>query len=424
MYRIISALRLLPPADRELGPLLPTADPDVSPRAIGDFLNATYVAVEKIRQFGLADKDFGGKLKIVGRKPGEMANGRYLPKQDLSLLFYPQVRGAPDWVWTIVHEVMHRIWVKHLDKDARDVWEILFDVVGKPIDASAADAIVRKAQKHPDRSNLWFYFNKQFGDDPKKFKQWLMTRRVSDSFPSDYSSADPAEAFSEVATEVILGRARVGKTMRRSGSMVRKVFLSLVGPLRNKPIEESLQLEYAMLDKDANFLQLQVDFYRFRWQLNEWAEKALLKKDILKLEMRPHVTLYYGADKRDLTRIREIVASYDRPIRMSVGALNIFEHEVQDVLYFEMVGDAMLELHKEIEKLPHTRLPTHPHYTPHLTVAYLKKGSGRRYIGTSPIRRVLSSPRVTVIDSSGIEQSFSTVAADLFVREPLLLAGP
>ena len=219
MDRIISAFRLLNPLERCPGPLEPSADPALCPEAIGEFLNAIYVAVEKIRQFGLRDEDFGGKIRLVERKPGERANGRYHAKEDRSEIFYPPVRGAPDMPWTIIHELLHRVWVKHIDKDSQSIWELMCDVTGKLIDDSAAEALVRKAQKEPDRSNMWFFFKKHFGDDLGQFKSWLKTRRVSDSFPSDYSNTDPSEAFSEVAAEVLLGRGHAGREMRRSGSM-------------------------------------------------------------------------------------------------------------------------------------------------------------------------------------------------------------
>lgn len=420
MHRVIAAFRLLIPTLHEPGPLKPSSDSEVSSEDIGEFLSAIYIAVEKIRAFGLEDDDFGGDIKIVKRKSGERANGRYYPKGDKTVVYYPQVRGAPDLPWTIVHEVMHRIWVKHISNEAKEVWGLLCDSTGKEIDDAEAEAMSLVVKNSPDKSSLWFYFKKHFGDDLGVFKQWLKTRRVSDSFPSQYASADPAEAFSEVAANMILGRAHAGKELRRSGSMVRKVFLSLLGPLRatrRGRMFEDIVLEQ---QQDENFLQTQVDFGYLRAKIPNWVAKNIPERNIIKLEHRPHVTVYYGADKRDREKIEKVVLDYGRPIRAMLGEFDTFEHDEHDVLFIKIIGDSFKELNKRIGELPHSRPSTHPVYKPHLTVAYLKKGTGRKYIGITPFRMVVSARGITVIDAVGIERIIRAVP--ITEREPLLLA--
>jgi len=425
MDRIASTFKLLSLGMTEPGPLQPSSDGDVPDEAKTDFVNAIYIAVEKIRAFGLADADYAGPIKLVKRKEGEKANGRYFPKSDRSVIFYPPARGAPDYVWTIVHEVLHRVWVKLLGDDAKQVWGLLCHATGKQFDASAAKALALVVKKKPDKSSLWFYFKKHFGDDLGEFEEWLKTRRVSDSFPSQYASAEPAEAFSEVAANMILGRGHAGKELKGSGSMIRKVFLSLIGPLRNKDevgkVFEDLMLESAMPDKDDFFLQTQVDFGYLRVTIPRWVAKHIPDAAILKLEHRPHVTVYYGADKRDLPQIQQIIEDYGRPIRAMLGEFDVFEHEDKDVLYIKVIGDSLRELHDKIAKLSHSRPPTFPNYTPHLTVAYLKKGAARKYVGTTPFRMVISARGLTLIDARGVEQTMRAIP--LIVREPLLLAG-
>ena len=425
MRRVIASFRLLPPQGHGIGPLRPSSDAAVPAEVVGDFLSASYIAVEKMRSFGFSDEDIGGPIKIVARKKGEKANGRYTPKTDLVEIFDPPLRGAPDFPWTIIHEVMHRVWVKHLDKGAKDVWEALCRTTGKPFDPDAAEVLAKTVKRQPDKSSLWFYFNKHFGDDLGLFKLWLKTRRVSSSFPSNYASAEPAEAFSEVAANMLLGRGHAGREIKRTGSMVRKVFLCMVGPLRNKGAEgklsEDIQLEYQA--QDENFLQVQVDFGYLRITMPRWIEKNINGRDILKLEHRPHATVYYGADKRDIAQIQEVIETYGRPIRVSLGALNIFEHEDRDVLYVELVGDSLISLNKQIAKLPNSRPPTHPNFIPHLTLAYLTKGTGRKFVGQTPFHRIVSARGLTVIDASGIERTMRAVPDEAIDREPLLLAG-
>ena len=422
MHRVIAAFRLLHPKAHRAGPLRPSSDGVVPAEDVGEFLNGIYIAVEKLRAFGFADETFGGDIEIVEREEGEKANGRYLPKEDKVRVFNPPERGAPDFLWTIIHEVMHRVWVKHIDEHAKKVWGALCFASGKEFDPFAAEALAKVVEKNPDKSSLWFYFNKHFGDDLGLFKLWLKTRRVSASFPSQYASAEPAEAFSEVAANVILGRGHAGREIKRSGSMVRKVFLCMVGPLRDEPGSE-LTEDVLLEQQDENFLQTQVDFGYLRITIPRWIVKNVSEDDILKLEHRPHATVYYGADKRDIAGIQKAVEDYGRPIRVSLGALNLFEHEEHDVLYVELVGDSLFQLHNKIAELPYSRPQTHPKYIPHLTLAYLKKGTGRKFVGLTPFHRVVSARGLTIIDASGIEKTFRALPDEAMNREPLLLAG-
>lgn len=421
MRRVISSLRLLGPRSYAPGPLEPSADSELDPRDIGDFLDALYIAIEKMRAFGLKDHHFGGKIRLETRKKGEKANGRYFPKKDESVLYHPPLHGPPDWPWTIVHELMHRVWSKHIPKESQELWNLFCDSTGKEINGQEAEALTKAVQNKPERVSLWLFFKKAYGGNLELFQHWLKTRRLSDSFPSQYASAEPSEAFAEVAANMILGRGHTGREINRTGSMPRKIFLNVINPLRRREgsIFEDVQLE----QMDENFLQLQVDFGYLRVMIPRWVAKNIRPDELLKLEHRPHATVYYGADKRDLPQIEKIVEDYGRPIRLMIGSFNVFEHDDKDVLYLEMIGPALKELHDKIAELPHSRPPTHPEYKPHLTVAYLEKGAGRRYVGSTPFRNVISARGITVIDSNGIEKTIRSVPNPALEREPLLMAG-
>jgi hypothetical protein len=56
----------------------------------------------------------------------------------------------------------------------------------------------------------------------------------------------------------------------------------------------------------------------------------------------------------------------------------LFENEKYDVLKFEVVGDNLHETNADLKKFPHTT--SFPDYNPHLTIAYLKKGEGSKYV--------------------------------------------
>lgn len=418
MKRVISAFRLLQPRLHKLGPLRISADADTPAEGIGDFLDAIYIAVEKLRAFGIPDECFAGPIRVVARKEGEMANGRYFPKDDSSVIFYPQVRGPSDWVWTIIHELAHRVWHKFLPKQSKDLWRQFSDNIGKPISADAAASITRLVSKHPDRFNLWFFFNKHFGNDLGMFQAWLQTKRISSELPSEYSNADPIESFAEVVADTVLCRGRTGMPMKRSGPTMKMLLLGLIAPLRAPQMFE----EWLTEQQDESFLQSQVDLPDLTAAIDEWVQSNLADAVIERAERRPHVTLVYGLDKRDKAAIDQTALDYGRPIRLSLGALNFFDAPDHDVLYIEIVSEGLLQLRRSLMSLPNVRPQTHDEYIPHLTVAYLKKGAAAKFRGNTPFHKVISRPGFTLVDAAGIETFVPTIA-ERGAESPVILAA-
>lgn len=415
MRRVVAAFRLLAPRHRVMGPLQVTADPDVPADGIGLILDTVYVAASKMRQFGFADADFGGPLHIIHREADEKAHGRYLPGSDKASIFYPHARGVADWLWTVVHELAHRIWHKVLSAAERDTWNRVVEGFGTPYTPEAADSYARLARAYPDRYPLWFFFQKHFGDDQTEFRQWLTTRRYSDNMPTDYSTSNGAEAFADTVAEAVLGRSHAGYALRRTGAFPKKVLMSLLDPHRSRPYSVTEE-------KDDNFLQSQIELPSLEGPLGAWVAKNIDDSAILGVEHRPHVTIVYGLDRRDLHGVQKVALDFGRPIRLVVGALNYFDAPEHDVLYLEAIGSSLPELRRGLLDLPNTRPQTHPSYVPHITVAYLNKGAARKFKGQSPIQQTISRDAFTLIDSSGIEMQIPTVPHDPKAFDPLLLA--
>lgn len=413
MDRVIAARRFLLFKRRDIGPLIISSDPGLPAKAIGEFLDACYIAVDKIRSFGFEDADFAGKIHLSRRKGDEKANGRYIPKEDKSIVFYPNIRGVPDLPWTITHELSHRIWHNKLDDVSRELWSRVTESMGKPITPSAADALARMVMDNPDRYSLWFFFKKHFSEDPELFKRWLTTRSVSYEFPTEYANSNPSEAFADVFADLVLGRAHAGKGMRRTGAFMRKVFLDVVKSLRGSPRFNVFE-DYG---SDPYFLQSQMDLPTIKASIDEWVGRNLAGSEIVKAVNRPHVTIVHGLDKRDMDRINKIAADYGRPIRIVTGAINYFEKEDYDVLYIEAIGSSLIRLNKELSRLPNTRYQDEEGYTPHISIAYVKKGSGRRFVGSVPVRSIVSRDGFSLIDSDGIETHVKTIPNE----EPVLI---
>ena len=98
------------------------------------------------------------------------------------------------------------------------------------------------------------------------------------------------------------------------------------------------------------------------------------------LEDEPHITLLYGLHPEvTLNQIKQIISSFTWGPKPLVGYnVSLFENEDYDVLKFDVKGDILFGINKELVDLPHTT--NFPNYHPHMTIGYLKKGQGKKYV--------------------------------------------
>jgi 2'-5' RNA ligase len=104
-------------------------------------------------------------------------------------------------------------------------------------------------------------------------------------------------------------------------------------------------------------------------------------------EVEPHVTVLYGihADVPD-EDVEKLIDEISRP-KINLGKVSTFENELFDVLKFDIESPDLVELNKKFKELPHTS--EHPNYHPHATIAYLKKGTAKKYIDKFNTRKFL-----------------------------------
>lgn len=94
-------------------------------------------------------------------------------------------------------------------------------------------------------------------------------------------------------------------------------------------------------------------------------------------ELDPHVTLKFGLHTDDSDEVREALIN-EAPIAIQLGDCSCFENEDQDVVKIEVESEALHKLNKIVcERLECT--DTHPDYKPHVTIAYVKGGSGKKW---------------------------------------------
>ncbi len=97
------------------------------------------------------------------------------------------------------------------------------------------------------------------------------------------------------------------------------------------------------------------------------------------VETNPHVTILYGLNK-GVTKeeVKSIFDNFHGDIHVEIDGVGVFENEEFDVVKLNVVPDgALQELHDELKKLPNS--DQYPTYHPHITLAYVKKGTGKKY---------------------------------------------
>lgn len=105
------------------------------------------------------------------------------------------------------------------------------------------------------------------------------------------------------------------------------------------------------------------------------------------LELEPHVTALYGIldDECTIDDVKSCLAPVDKMIALVTG-IGFFECPNYDVVKFEIHSPALVELNARlVSNLPYSN--DYPDYVPHMTIAYVKKGTASKYVSavTPPI---------------------------------------
>lgn len=120
------------------------------------------------------------------------------------------------------------------------------------------------------------------------------------------------------------------------------------------------------------------DFKTFQKRIHESELMIDEKEGLTGYEDNPHITVKYGLETSDVNDLYFVAKQ--APITVTMGKVSMFDNPDYDVLKVEVSGDQLVELNKLISsKLKNT--DTFPTYEPHATIAYLKKGEGKKYVG-------------------------------------------
>lgn len=93
-------------------------------------------------------------------------------------------------------------------------------------------------------------------------------------------------------------------------------------------------------------------------------------------EKQSHVTIRFGLLTTDPADVRRAVCNH-QPFVIRFGTTAVFQNGKEDVLIVQVHSPELHDLHAAIGAVDH--VDTHPIYTPHMTIAYLKPGEGTKY---------------------------------------------
>lgn len=98
-------------------------------------------------------------------------------------------------------------------------------------------------------------------------------------------------------------------------------------------------------------------------------------------ETNPHLTLLYGIESNvDEFEIFKWIQDFKPNFDLIANQISLFENENFDVVKYEIILNKELKILRAftINEFPNKQ--TFPNYNPHITIAYTKKGKGKKYI--------------------------------------------
>lgn len=147
------------------------------------------------------------------------------------------------------------------------------------------------------------------------------------------------------------------------------------------------------------------------------------------IENEQHITVCYGLPEN--IQIADL-QPYLLPaslIQLTAESLHIFEQPEYDALVLKVQSDLLQKMHTDIAE-QFDVVDKYPHYIPHLTVGYFKKGKAQQYLESM---QAMPAPDITplhwMLSADGVKQLFvleeneTTEGSDLIYSGPLRISS-
>lgn len=124
------------------------------------------------------------------------------------------------------------------------------------------------------------------------------------------------------------------------------------------------------------------------------------------IQKNPHVTILYGLhDGVTEDEVKSVFENFDGDINIKVDGIDIFENEKYDVVKFNVKPDgALQQLHDKLSEFPNSN--EYPDYKPHITIAYVKSGTGEKYVKPEYKYEVKNANKITYSMPNGQKVNF------------------
>lgn len=102
------------------------------------------------------------------------------------------------------------------------------------------------------------------------------------------------------------------------------------------------------------------------------------------LEKEPHITVLYGIhiDETDPKDIKEVMETFE-PQEITIDEISIFSNDWNDydVVKYNVPAPPELRGYNKLLKNKFPFTSDFPKYNPHITIGYVKKDAGKKYVG-------------------------------------------
>lgn len=119
----------------------------------------------------------------------------------------------------------------------------------------------------------------------------------------------------------------------------------------------------------------------------------------------PHVTIRYGLHTQDPEDVRRVIGGSKRARIRTADVVSIFENPDADVVKVDVESEDLVRMNADLASLPHT--DTKPGYKPHVTIAYVKPGTGKKYAGAKIRTTEFGVSKVVFSDTNGAQSEIA-----------------
>ena len=122
-------------------------------------------------------------------------------------------------------------------------------------------------------------------------------------------------------------------------------------------------------------------------------------------EDKPHITVRYGLATDAPGKLQKSFDGFG-PIKASLGEVSIFSHEKYDVVKVDVESADLVKANKIVGETHALPGETFTDYKPHITIAYVKPGEGKKYVGDKRfVGQAITIDKIDLVDRQGKSHS-------------------